>query len=151
MPCTCKTNPSSLTNRIRISTNGEFTAVRRRAQPQNYTPIGRRFYEEFSRLNSPYAEEFSQHNQHFLQAVDQILTALKTPTLTLATTGTTSSGKSTLVNLLCGADLLLPLAGEMSAGIVTIKHTHIDGKRLLKIEKNPNATWQCGEWKRPER
>lgn len=123
---------------------GEFTAVRQYVSQLH--AHWKAFYEEFSRLESPYTEEFHQHNQHFSQAVDQILTALKTPTLTLATTGTTSSGKSTLVNLLCGADIMPRMAGEMSAGIVTIKHAS-DGKRLLKIEKTPNAAWECGEWK----
>ncbi len=123
---------------------GEFAAVRSHIiQVQNNWQA---FYKEFSHLDSPYTDEFRQHNHNFSQAVNKILTALKTPTLTLATTGTTSSGKSTLVNLLCGADIMPRMAGEMSAGIVTIKHTN-DGKRLLKIEKTPNATWQCGEWK----
>lgn len=123
---------------------GEFAAVRRdilRIQDDWNT-----FYEEFSQLDSPYKEEFQQHNKDFANAVDKILTALETPTLTLATTGTTSSGKSTLVNLLCGADIMPRMAGEMSAGIVTIKHAS-DGKRVLIIEKTANAAWECGEWK----
>lgn len=104
------------------------------------------FYGQLSQMETPYAEEFKQHNQNFSQAVDNILAALATPTLTLATTGTTSSGKSTLVNLLCGADIMPRMAGEMSAGIVTIKHSS-HGKRLLKIEKTAGAAWECGEWK----
>ncbi len=104
------------------------------------------FYQQFSEVGAPYAVEFQQHNRNLAQAVDKILKAIETPTLTLATTGTTSSGKSTLVNLLCGADIMPRMAGEMSAGIVTIKHAS-DGKRWLKIEKTANATWECGEWK----
>ena len=77
---------------------GEFAAVRSHIiQVQNNWQA---FYKEFSHLDSPYTDEFRQHNHNFSQAVNKILTALKTPTLTLATTGTTSSGKSTLVNLL---------------------------------------------------
>lgn len=103
------------------------------------------FYQQFSEVGTPYSVEFQQHNRDLSQAVDKILRAIETPTLTLATTGTTSSGKSTLVNLLCGADIMPRMAGEMSAGIVTIKHAS-DGKRWLKIEKTGNATWECGEW-----
>ena len=120
---------------------GEFATVRRKIlQIQDDWNT---FHEEFSQLDSPYTEEFQQHNQDFSQAVDKILAAIETPTLTLATTGTTSSGKSTLVNLLCGADIMPRMAGEMSAGIVTIKHAS-DGKRLLKIENTANAAWEGG-------
>lgn len=133
-----KTSATELTQR------GDFATVRKNIlqMQDNWNT----FYKEFSRIDSPHTAEFRQHNQHFSQAVDKILTALETPTLTLATTGTTSSGKSTLVNLLCGADIMPRMAGEMSAGIVTIKHAS-DGKRLLKIEKITNAVWECGEWK----
>ena len=125
---------------------GEFATVRRKIlQIQDDWNT---FHEEFSQLDSPYTEEFQQHNQDFSQAVNKILAAIETPTLTLATTGTTSSGKSTLVNLLCGADIMPRMAGEMSAGIVTIKHAS-DGKRLLKIENTANAAWEGGEWEDP--
>lgn len=129
---------------VALQQTGEFTAIRQHVKQLH--AHWNTFYDEFSRLDSPYTVEFRQHNQHVTQAVDKILTALETPTLTLATTGTTSSGKSTLVNLLCGADIMPRMAGEMSAGIVTITHAS-DGKRLLKIEKTPNAAWKCGEWK----
>src|SRR5215475_3725221 len=48
---------------------------------------------------------------------------LARPTITLATTGTTSGGKSSLVNLLCGAEIMPVAVQEMSAGIVTINHS----------------------------
>lgn len=127
-----------------IPQTGEFAKVRSHIiKIQNSWDS---FYQQLSQLESPYAEEFRKHNSDFSRAVDKILTAIETPTLTLATTGTTSSGKSTLVNLLCGADIMPRMAGEMSAGIVTIKHS-ANGKRLLKIEKTPGASWECGEWK----
>lgn len=127
-----------------IPQTGEFAKVRSHVLQMQSSWDS--FYQQLSQLESPYGEEFRKHNSDFSRAVDKILTAIETPTLTLATTGTTSSGKSTLVNLLCGADIMPRMAGEMSAGIVTIKHS-ANGKRLLKIEKTPGASWECGEWK----
>ncbi|MFM6153202.1 MAG: dynamin family protein, partial [Sphaerospermopsis kisseleviana] len=66
------------------------------------------------------------------------------PTLTLATTGTTSSGKSTLVNLLCGAEIVPVAVSEMSAGAVTIEYSQ---EKSLIIHETPGALWECGEWK----
>lgn len=105
-----KLTPQALYSEAQPS--GEFAAVRRHIKQLHDQWIA--FYEEFAHFNSPYADEFRQHNQHFSQAVDQILTKLGTPTLVLATTA----------NLLCGADIMPRMAGEMSAGIVTIKHTN---------------------------
>ena len=65
------------------------------------------------------------------------------PTITIATTGTTSSGKSTLVNLLCGAEIVPMAVAEMSAGVVTIEYSD---RRSLVIHQIPGATWECGEW-----
>lgn len=66
------------------------------------------------------------------------------PTLTLAVTGTTSSGKSSLINLLCGADIMPCFEKETSAGIVTIHHSSKQCK--LVIHKTKGATWHCGSW-----
>jgi GTPase SAR1 family protein len=67
------------------------------------------------------------------------------PEVTLATTGTTSSGKSTLANMMIG-DLLLPKAvQEMSAGVVIVEHD--DNVRQLEITKTKNAKWETGVWK----
>ncbi|CAN0622757.1 conserved protein of unknown function [Burkholderia multivorans] len=66
------------------------------------------------------------------------------PEVTLATTGTTSSGKSTLANMMIG-DLLLPKAvQEMSAGVVIVEHD--DDVRQLKIVKTKGANWETGVW-----
>ena len=126
------------------ASEGEFADVRNKALKMG--EIWKDFYQQINQPNSPYADEFRGYNVQFTQALDKLLTDLRTPTLTLATTGTTSSGKSTLVNLLCGADIMPRMAGEMSAGIVTIKHA-ADGTRRLTVEKTPAATWECGTWK----
>lgn len=66
------------------------------------------------------------------------------PEVILATTGTTSSGKSTLANFLIGEMLLPKAVQEMSAGVVTIRH-HAD-KRELVVEETSGATWPTGKW-----
>ena len=77
------------------------------------------------------------------QAVKTLCDGLENPTLILATTGTTSSGKSTLVNLLCGAELMPRAVQEMSAGVVTVEYSE---QKAVKIEETAGASWACGTW-----
>jgi hypothetical protein len=135
-----KNEPQQL---VGSKSEGEFAVVCEKVIQMR--EIWQDVYKQFSPPNSPSADKTGINNIQFEQAVDKLLTDLSTPTLTLATTGTTSSGKSTLVNLLCGADIMPRMAGEMSAGIVTIKHS-TDAERLLKIQPTENAHWECGEW-----
>ena len=88
---------------------------------------------------------FNQLNDKFQAAIHRLYSDLESPTLILATTGTTSSGKSTIVNLLCGADLMPRMAQEMSAGVVYIHHSP-DNKKHLKVHETEGALWECGEW-----
>jgi GTPase Era involved in 16S rRNA processing len=78
------------------------------------------------------------------EALSNLVDQLRNPTLTLATTGTTSSGKSTLVNLLCGAEIVPVAVSEMSAGAVTIEYSK---EKSLIIHETPGALWECGEWR----
>ncbi len=78
------------------------------------------------------------------RAYKKLVEKLDQPTVSIATTGTTSSGKSTVVNLLCGHEIMPVSAGEMSAGVVTIYHN--PEKRKLRVLETPNAMWECGEW-----
>jgi hypothetical protein len=57
--------------------------------------------------------------------------------------GTTSSGKSTIVNALIGRRIAPIEAGEMSGGVLRIKHG--EGSHL-KIEETEGAVWETGEW-----
>jgi hypothetical protein len=57
--------------------------------------------------------------------------------------GTTSSGKSTIVNALIGRRIAPIEAGEMSGGVLRIKHS--EGCHL-KIEATEGAVWETGEW-----
>lgn len=90
-------------------------------------------------------EHFNQLNSKLQSALQRLHHELQNPTLILATTGTTSSGKSTIVNLLCGADIMPRMAQEMSAGVVYVHHS-TDNKRHLIIQPTDGALWECGEW-----
>ncbi|MBO6086534.1 MAG: dynamin family protein, partial [Acetobacter sp.] len=81
-------------------------------------------------------DEFSKSFAHLQQQAEH-------PELVLATTGTTSSGKSTLANFLIGEAILPAAVQEMSAGIVKVKHGE---KRSLTIPETQGATWETGTW-----
>lgn len=68
---------------------------------------------------------------------------LARPSLRIATIGTTSSGKSTLVNAMIGRRLAPMEADEMSAGILTFLHSE---RSHLVVELAPEGTWEGGEW-----
>ncbi|MEH2439468.1 dynamin family protein [Nostoc sp.] len=94
-------------------------------------------------LPDTYHAELQELSDKLERAIDNLVDELRNPTLTLATTGTTSSGKSTLVNLLCGAEIVPVAVSEMSAGAVTIEYSE---KKSLIIHETPGALWECGEW-----
>jgi predicted GTPase len=103
------------------------------------------FYTEISQhLPDTYQMEMQELSNKLEEALSTLVDELHHPTLTLATTGTTSSGKSTLVNLLCGAEILPVAVSEMSAGAVTIEYSE---EKSLIIHETPGALWECGEWK----
>jgi molecular chaperone DnaK (HSP70) len=77
-------------------------------------------------------------------AEKQLLYDLRCPQITFATTGTTSGGKSTLVNMLCGAEIMPSDVGEMSAGVVQIDHHPVE--RCLYIKQTKGALWECGDY-----
>jgi len=77
-------------------------------------------------------------------AVERFETAAHAPDVTIATTGTTSSGKSTLANLLLGEELLPKAVQEMSAGVVRVHHAAEE--RVLVVEETRGASWPTGKW-----
>ncbi len=95
-------------------------------------------------LPESYYAEIDELSSNLETALETLIEELRHPTLILATTGTTSSGKSTLVNFLCGADVVPTAVNEMSAGEVTIEYREEKG---LIIEETPGALWECGKWK----
>jgi len=103
------------------------------------------FYSEISQhLPESYQPEMQELSAKLGEALENLIGELHNPTLTLATTGTTSSGKSTLVNLLCGAEIVPVAVSEMSAGVVTIEYSE---EKSLVIHETPGAEWECGEWR----
>ena len=103
------------------------------------------FYSEVSQhLPESYQPEMQELSAKLGEALENLIGELHNPTLTLATTGTTSSGKSTLVNLLCGAEIVPVAVSEMSAGVVTIEYSE---EKSLMIHETPGAEWECGEWR----
>lgn len=104
----------------------------------------RNFYAEISRyLPDTYQSDMSRLSENLENSLEKLVSELRNPTLTIATTGTTSSGKSTLVNLLCGAEIVPVAVSEMSAGAVTIEYSE---EKSLIIHETPGAVWECGEW-----
>ncbi|MEG3933705.1 dynamin family protein [Microcoleus sp. T3_B1] len=95
-------------------------------------------------LPDTYQPEIQKLSRKLDEALSTLVDQLRNPTLTLATTGTTSSGKSTLVNLLCGAEIVPVAVSEMSAGAVTIEYSK---EKSLIIHETPGALWECGEWR----
>jgi predicted GTPase len=92
-------------------------------------------------LPESYHGEIHELSSNLEKALEVLINELRHPTLILATTGTTSSGKSTLVNFLCGADIVPTAVSEMSAGTVTIEYSE---EKTLIIEETPGALWECG-------
>lgn len=65
-------------------------------------------------LPESYHAEIEELSSNLKTALEILIDELRYPTLILATTGTTSSGKSTLINFLCGADIVPTAVSEMS-------------------------------------
>jgi hypothetical protein len=83
-------------------------------------------------------------DRRLLLSVNNVLKELSNLTLTLAVAGTTSGGKSTLVNFLCGAEIMPSSVQEMSNGLVFIEHSEI---KSIQIHSTSGALWDCGHWK----
>lgn len=88
-------------------------------------------------------EGISDKLTDFRQAYREAVTRLDNPHLSIATIGTTSSGKSTIVNALIGRKIAPIEAGEMSGGVLKIKHSK---EFKLEIEETADAVWETGVW-----
>jgi len=80
----------------------------------------------------------------FLTVYQEAVQRLENPSFRIATLGTTSSGKSTIVNALIGRKIAPIEAGEMSGGVLTIKHSQ---EQRLMIAETEDAAWDTGEWR----
>jgi len=92
---------------------------------------------------APCNEIWSARQSAFKATTAHLQRALERPEVILATTGTTSGGKSTVVNFLCGAELTPMAVQEMSAGVVKIRHRLRTELRILATD---HATWETGTW-----
>jgi len=81
--------------------------------------------------------------QAFRVVYEEAVARLQKPSFRIATIGTTSSGKSTIVNALIGRKIAPIEAQEMSAGILRIRHSE---RSRLVIHNTEGATWECGTW-----
>ena len=81
--------------------------------------------------------------QDFLKVYQEAVQRLENPSFRIATLGTTSSGKSTIVNALIGRKIAPIEAGEMSGGVLTIQHSQ---EQRLMIGETEDAVWDTGEW-----
>lgn len=86
-------------------------------------------------------DELNELLIHYLSIIARVIDLIKSPVISIATVGTTSSGKSTLVNAIIGRQIAPMNAEEMSVGILSFMHA---GKNKLII-KNTNPL-ECGEW-----
>lgn len=92
-----------------------------------------------------------QPNRRFLNSFDKtltksahsLLTDLSELTLTIAAVGTTSGGKSTLINFLCGADVLPSSVQEISSGLVFVEYSE---KVAIRVHTTSGALWECNYW-----
>lgn len=88
-------------------------------------------------------DEVQKQLQCFQRAYNDAIARLETPKLYIATIGTTSSGKSTLVNALIGRRIAPIERGEMSGGVLRLRHGDI---RELHIAETDGAVWDTGTW-----
>lgn len=87
--------------------------------------------------------EIASRLEAFRQAHREGVDRLDAPSLCIATIGTTSSGKSTIVNALIGRKVAPIEAGEMSGGVLTLQHA--DECKLV-VEATEGAAWETGIW-----
>jgi hypothetical protein len=80
----------------------------------------------------------------FRAAHGEATARLAKPCLSIATIGTTSSGKSTMVNALVGRRIAPIEAAEMSGGILTLRHAQ---RGVLEIGPDTEGVpWTAGRW-----
>lgn len=112
--------------RVRLEELGRLTAELASAHPN--------VFEE-----SELRESLATFNTALREARER----LANPALSIATIGTTSSGKSTIVNALVGRRIAPIEAGEMSGGVLTLRHAQ--GRRLT-VDAAEGAPWEAGTW-----
>lgn len=77
--------------------------------------------------------------EDFFAEADKTVKSLSNPYISIATVGTTSSGKSTILNAMIGRDIAPSDVDEMSAGILTFTPSETENK--LIISPSPEGYW----------
>lgn len=96
------------------------------------------FYDTYLR-EIRYDKRLNTCFKEFLKESDETLSRLKKPMITIATVGTTSSGKSTILNGFTGRDIAPCNIDEMSAGILTFTPSETENKLIVK--ESPEGYW----------
>lgn len=96
------------------------------------------FYDTYLR-EIKYDKRLNTCFKEFLKESDETLSRLKNPMITIATVGTTSSGKSTILNGFTGRDIAPCNIDEMSAGILTFTPSETENKLIVK--ESPEGYW----------
>lgn len=86
-----------------------------------------------------YDKRLNTYFKEFLKESDETLSRLNNPMITIATVGTTSSGKSTILNGFTGRDIAPYNIDEMSAGILTFTPSETENKLIIK--ESPEGYW----------
>ncbi|GAP99679.1 dynamin family protein [Leptolyngbya sp. NIES-2104] len=103
---------------------------------------------ELENLVQAHSEVFEDANLQaklaaFRAAQQDAIARLQVPTFYIAMIGTTSSGKSTIVNALVGRRIAPIEAGEMSGGVLTLTQA---AEPKLVVQETKGAIWETGTW-----
>lgn len=96
------------------------------------------FYDTYLR-EIRYDKRLNTCFKEFFKESDETLSRLKNPMITIATVGTTTSGKSTILNGFTGRDIAPCNIDEMSAGILTFTPSETENKLIVK--ESPEGYW----------
>lgn len=86
-------------------------------------------------------KELSKGFSNFFQVLNETKEKLASPVLSVAMVGTTSAGKSTIVNALSGRNVAPMEKKETSAGVLKLLYSE---KRSVNITKTKGSRWQSG-------
>lgn len=86
-------------------------------------------------------EDLTKDFALFKKVAANTIERLEHPVLSIAMVGTTSAGKSTLVNAFLGRKVAPVEAKEMSAGVLHLTHSD---SISLNVHPTPNAKWKTG-------
>lgn len=105
-------------------------------------------FDKTNRLRKKFPELFSDEEviKSFNSLENEYIESRKrldNPVLSIATLGTTSSGKSTIVNALIGRRIAPIEASEMSGGVLKIEY---NSKNTLTVHETQGCKWETGTW-----